>query len=311
MKISRTYDFVVTEDEKGSRADAFLASRITNLSRSALTGKDCEIYINGKEAKKSDRVKETDTVLLFYNAEVFDRVEPQDLPLDILYEDKDMLVINKAQGMVVHPGAGNISGTVVNALAYRYGESLIDEMADECDIARPGIVHRLDKDTSGVLVIALTASAHENLATQFQNREVRKSYRAICDGDFTLPRGTIECRMGRDSHNRKLFCPVQVGGKESKSEYTVLKGYKNFSEVEVRIFTGRTHQIRVHMKSIGHPVVGDNLYNNRYNRYPETSLMLHSHILEICHPVTGALLHFEAPIPERFEAFVSKFGVRK
>ncbi len=310
MKISRTYDFEVTEDEKGLRVDSFLASRITGLSRSALTGKDCEIYINGKEAKKSDKVREEDSVMLFYNAEVFDRVEPQNIPLEILYEDKDMLVINKAQGMVVHPGAGNISGTIVNALAYRYGDRLIEEMADECDISRPGIVHRLDKDTSGVLVIALTASAHEKLAAQFQNREVKKIYRAICDGDFTLPKGTIECRMGRDKNNRKLFCPVQIGGKESKSEYSVVNRYGNFSEVDVRIFTGRTHQIRVHMKSINHPVIGDVLYNKFFNRYPDSTLMLHSHILEINHPVTGERLLFEAPVPERFEAFVNKYGVK-
>ncbi|MCR5760773.1 MAG: RluA family pseudouridine synthase [Sphaerochaetaceae bacterium] len=309
MKISRSYEFSVKDEEKGLRVDAFLSSNISSLSRSALTGKDCEIYINGKEAKKSDKVKTSDAVMLFYNAEVFDHVEPQDLPLDILYEDKDMLVINKAQGMVVHPGAGNINGTVANALAYRYGEKLIDEMADECDIARPGIVHRLDKDTSGVLVIALTASAHENLAAQFQNREVRKVYRAICDGDFTLPKGTIECLMGRDKNNRKLFCPVQVGGKESKSEYSVLEHYRNFSVVDVRIFTGRTHQIRVHMKSINHPVVGDVLYNKAVNRYPDSTLMLHSHILEISHPVTGERMHFEAPVPERFEAFINKYGV--
>ncbi|MCR4676451.1 MAG: RluA family pseudouridine synthase [Sphaerochaetaceae bacterium] len=308
MKISRTYEFKVTEDYASNRVDSFLSSNIYDLSRSALTGPDCEIFINGKPSRKSDRVKENDTVMLFYNAEVFDHIEPQDLPLEVLYEDSSMLVINKAQGMVVHPGAGNINGTVVNALAYRYGEKLISEMADECDIARPGIVHRLDKDTSGVLVIALTAKAHENLAMQFQNREVSKRYTALCDGVFTLPSGTVEFMMGRDSCNRKLFSRVQSGGKLSKSEYRVIRQYGSFALTDVRIFTGRTHQIRVHMKSLSHPVIGDVLYNNRANRYPEATLMLHSHILEIYHPVTGVKMHFEAPVPQRFEDFIKRYG---
>ncbi len=300
MRIERSYSFTAPQETTKTRADSFLSSCIPDLSRSALTGELCEIYINGSPAKKSSVVRGGDIVELFYVADVFEKVEKQDIPLDIIYEDSSMLVINKAQGMVVHPGAGNPDGTVVNALAWRYGDSFIENMADECDIARPGIVHRLDKDTSGVLVIALTPRAHENLSSQFQNRETEKYYLAFCDGLFVQKTGKIECLLARDSHDRKLFAPNPVRGKTSLSTYEVLNQYEKAALVKVRIHTGRTHQIRVHMKSIGHPVIGDSLYNNRLSRFPGCTLMLHSYSLDIKHPVTGQKMHFEAPVPQRF-----------
>ena len=347
MRIERNYGFIVEESDTGSsgklRVDAFLASRITELSRSALTGDECQILINGKKAKKSDKVSVGDSVELSYAADVFEKVEPEDIPLDILYEDSDMLVINKAQGMVVHPGAGNTHGTVVNALAFRYGQSFIDEMADECDVSRPGIVHRLDKDTSGVMVIALNARAHASLSDQFQNREIEKYYYAFCDGIFQNHEDDIECMIARDRNDRKLFTAVReqreyiiqgglsakktaeienevyndpkyriggsldrIQGKYSKSHYEVVRQLPQAALVKVRIFTGRTHQIRVHMKYIGHPVIGDVMYNNRLSRFPGQPLMLHSAILEIAHPATGEMMHFEAPLPDRFRELEDK-----
>ena len=343
MRIEKNYELTVEESDltsKKLRIDAFLSSKIEGLSRSALTGDLCKMTINDKPAKKSDSVKLNDRVNLKYVADVFEKVEPQDIKLDILYEDSSMLVINKAQGMVVHPGAGNVDGTIVNALAYRYGQDFIDGMADECDISRPGIVHRLDKDTSGVMVIALNAHAHAALSAQFQNREIEKYYYAFCDGIFPKHEDDIECLLARDKVNRKLFVPVKekryiiqegvsakrkqeiidevyndpkykVGGtldtlnqgKYSKSHYEVVRQLPQAALVKVRIFTGRTHQIRVHMKSIGHPVIGDVMYNNKLSRFSGWPLMLHSAILEICHPVTGALMHFEAPLPKRFTDF--------
>ncbi len=344
MRIERNFDFTVQEsDLNGSqklRVDAFLASRVYELSRSALTGEDCQITINSKTAKKSDKVVPGDRVELVYVADVFQKVEPEDLPLDILYEDSDMLVINKAQGMVVHPGAGNTHGTVVNALAFRYGQSFIDEMSDECDVSRPGIVHRLDKDTSGVMVIALNARAHSRLSEQFQSREIEKYYYAYCDGIFQRHEEDIECMLARDKNDRKLFSPVRerreyiiqggltgknaeaiinevyndpkyrIGsgprnqeGKWSKSHYEVVRQLPQAALVKVRIFTGRTHQIRVHMKYVGHPVIGDVMYNNRLSRFPGQSLMLHSAVLHIAHPSTGEMMVFEAPLPQRFNDF--------
>ncbi|MBQ4280829.1 MAG: RluA family pseudouridine synthase [Spirochaetales bacterium] len=346
MRIERSYDLTVEEaDLSGAklRVDAFLAQRITELSRSALTGDECSILINGKKAKKSDKVALGDRVELSYVADVFEKVEPEDIELDVLYEDSDMLVINKAQGMVVHPGAGNTHGTIVNALAYRYGQDFIDQMADECDISRPGIVHRLDKDTSGVMVIALNPRAHAALSEQFQNREIEKYYYAFCDGIFQNHEDDIECMIARDRNDRKLFAPVReqreyiiqgglsakrtaeienevyndpkyriggsldrVQGKYSKSHYEVVRQLPQAALVKVRIFTGRTHQIRVHMKYIGHPVIGDVMYNSRLSRFPGEPLMLHSAILEIAHPTTGEMMRFEAPLPERFRVLEEK-----
>ncbi len=346
MRIERSYDLTVEEaDLSGAklRVDAFLAQRITELSRSALTGDECRILINGKKAKKSDKVALGDRVELSYVADVFEKVEPEDIELDVLYEDSDMLVINKAQGMVVHPGAGNTHGTIVNALAYRYGQDFIDQMADECDISRPGIVHRLDKDTSGVMVIALNPRAHAALSEQFQNREIEKYYYAFCDGIFQNHEDDIECMIARDRNDRKLFAPVReqreyiiqgglsakrtaeienevyndpkyriggsldrVQGKYSKSHYEVVRQLPQAALVKVRIFTGRTHQIRVHMKYIGHPVIGDVMYNSRLSRFPGEPLMLHSAILEIAHPTTGEMMRFEAPLPERFRVLEEK-----
>ena len=346
MRIERDYDFIVDGSEAKSklRVDAFLASKVQELSRSALTGDDCLITINDRRAKKSDKVQAGDRVELHYVADVFEKVEPEDIPLDILYEDQDMLVINKAQGMVVHPGAGNPNGTIVNALAFRYGQSFIEEMADECDISRPGIVHRLDKDTSGVMVIALNARAHASLSEQFQSHDIEKVYHAFCDGIFQKHEDDIECFLVRDRNDRKLFTAIkeqkeyiiQGGltgknaqaimnevyndpkyraggmfggrseGKYSKSHYEVIRQLPQAALVKVRIFTGRTHQIRVHMKYIGHPVIGDVMYNNRLSRFPGASLMLHSSILEIAHPTTGERMRFEAPLPQRFSDLEKK-----
>lgn len=346
MRIERSYDLTVEESDLSGgklRVDAFLAQQITELSRSALTGDECSILINGKKAKKSDKVALGDRVELSYVADVFEKVEPEDIALDVLYEDSDMLVINKAQGMVVHPGAGNTHGTIVNALAYRYGQDFIDQMADECDISRPGIVHRLDKDTSGVMVIALNPRAHAALSEQFQNREIEKYYYAFCDGIFQNHEDDIECMIARDRNDRKLFAPVReqreyiiqgglsakrtaeienevyndpkyriggsldrVQGKYSKSHYEVVRQLPQAALVKVRIFTGRTHQIRVHMKYIGHPVIGDVMYNSRLSRFPGEPLMLHSAILEIAHPTTGEMMRFEAPLPERFKVLEEK-----
>lgn len=345
MRLERDYDFVVDESTASkTRVDAFLASKVTELSRSALTGNDCLILINGKAAKKSDKVALGDSVSLHFVADVFEKVEAEDIPLDILYEDQDMLVINKAQGMVVHPGAGNPNGTIVNALAFRYGQSFIDEMADECDVSRPGIVHRLDKDTSGVMVIALNARAHTSLSEQFQSHDIEKIYYAFCDGIFQKHEDDIECLLARDKNDRKLFSPVQQqrnfiiqgglsakrtaeienevyndpkyrlgglsdrhqDGKYSKSHYQVVRQLPQAALVKVQIFTGRTHQIRVHMKYIGHPVIGDVMYNNRLSRFPGASLMLHSSVLEINHPTTGERMHFEAPLPGRFSDLEQK-----
>ena len=304
MTLTKDYVFTVEENISKIRVDKYLSSKIEDLSRSALSANDSEILINGVVSKKSDVVQSGDTVTLHHIAVLATTVEPEDIPLNIIYEDKDILVINKEQGLVVHPGAGNPSGTVVNALSYRYGESFIKEMMEECDITRPGLVHRLDKETSGVMVIALNARSLASLSAQFQNRETKKSYFALADGFFQEREGYIEGLIARDKYDRKKFCMSEIAGKESKSFYSVEKQFNGYALVRVRIFTGRTHQIRLHLKSIGHPVLGDDMYNRRPYRFGKCTLMLHSYSLEFQHPVSGERMKFTAPLPKRFNGFI-------
>lgn len=304
---TKNYIFTVEENNSSLRVDKFLSLSISGLSRSALSSDNSEIFINGVSAKKSDTVKTGDTVELHYAEDVFVSVEPENIPLQILYEDKDILVINKEQGRVVHPGAGNVRGTIVNALAYRYGEEFIKRLTDGADeeaLCRPGIVHRLDKDTSGVMVIALNPESLRILSAEFQDRETKKAYYALAEGVFTKREGFVEGLIARDSRDRKLFCMSGIYGKESKSHYYVEKQFDGYALVKVKIYTGRTHQIRVHLKSLGHPVLGDVLYNRRPARFGAESLMLHSYSLELNHPATGEKMKFIAPLPKRFDAFI-------
>ena len=263
------------------------------------------ISINGKRSKKSAKVKEGDSVHLEYDEEVFEGLEAESIPLDILYEDDDILVINKAQGMVVHPGAGVHNGTVANALLAMYGD---DFAASEDD--RPGIVHRLDKDTSGVMVIAKNPPSLAELQRQFAEHSTEKHYRAIVKGRFTLPHGVIETGIERDPKDRKKYRDVDdiSKGRYAKTSYDVLMDLDGYSLLDVRIYTGRTHQIRVHMKHIGHPILGDPIYGVVDPRMKDAVLMLHAYSIEITHPTTGERMHFEAALPERFSKIIDKLS---
>lgn len=274
------------------------------MPRSAFSLPDTRILVNGKEVKKSCRLKAGDSVEVFYVEECFEELEGEDIPLDVLYEDAEILVIDKPSGMVVHPGAGNFTGTVVNALIYRYGEDFATSEDDEANLLRPGIVHRLDKDTSGVLIIAKTARAHEALARQFAEHSNEKLYLAIVKGYFKEKSGTIESNICRSDKDRKLFMATsdRTRGKHAVTHYEVLRQWEGYAYVRVRIETGRTHQIRVHMQSIGHPVLGDVLYSSKDRRFDEVGLCLHAHSLTIDHPASGERMTFTAPVPERIRA---------
>ena len=256
-----------------------------------------EIILNGKKAKKSSKVAEGDSVSIEYDEEVFEGLEGEDIPLSVIYEDDSILVIDKPQAMVVHPGAGVHSGTVVNALISRYG----DDFAASDD-ERPGIVHRLDKDTSGVMIIARTSSALECLQKQFFNHEAEKHYKAIAKGSFPLTHAFIESNIERDPKDRRKFRATDRldRGKTARTEYTVERSFVSYSLLDVHLHTGRTHQIRVHLSSIGHPILGDPIYGTKDPRYPEATLMLHAYSLEINHPETGERMHFVSSLPERF-----------
>lgn len=290
--------------DAGKRLDHFLAGHLPQFSRSRLQSwvKAGRVFVGGRPARSS---------LLLKGGE-FIRVEPMDLPplearaepipLDILYEDQDLIAVNKPAGMVVHSGAGNYSGTLVNALLHRFGS-----LSTVAGTERPGIVHRLDRYTSGVLVVARTDVAHRALARQFAHRQVEKHYLALVHGVLKKDCGIVEKPISRDPIRRIKMTARTGRGREARSEYQVLKRFQRFSYVEVRIATGRTHQIRVHMSSIGHPVVGDRLYGapaTVEGMPPLGRYFLHAWRLRITSPATGNPLLFEAPLPAELEQWM-------
>ena len=303
MKKRREYSFVSAE--KG-RVDKVAASSLS-IPRTVFSLDTLEILINGKKGKKSSTVNEGDRVELSYDEEIFEGLESEDIPLDIIYEDDDILVINKAQGMTVHPGAGCPNGTLANALLGLYG----DDFSTSDDSTRPGIVHRLDRDTSGVMVIAKTREAHQNLSEQFSSHTNEKYYTAIAKGFFPRTAGTIDSRITRDKNNRKKFTVTEKKseGKDALTKYRVISQNMDYALLRVRIYTGRTHQIRVHLLSIGHPVLGDSVYSRRDGEYPDATLMLHASRIVFNHPRTGERMVFRSPLPERFLDIMKKEGL--
>ncbi len=300
-----SYSFISTEE---GRVDK-VASSSLSLPRTVFSLSSTLITVNGKSAKKSSSVKEGDRVEISYREEVFEGVEKEDIPLDILYEDDYILVINKAQGMTVHPAAGNNSGTLVNALLNLYG----DDFSTSDDSLRPGIVHRLDKDTSGVMVVAKTREAHKALSEEFSSHTNEKYYLCVAKGFFTESEGYIDSRITRDKRDRKKFTTTnnKSEGKDALTKYRVLSENMNYSFLRVRIYTGRTHQIRVHLASINHPVLGDPIYSRRDAKYKDITLMLHAERIVFNHPITGERMVFRSPLPARFISFLSSEGLER
>ena len=306
MILKKDYSFVVPPQSDGIRVDKFLSSVINGLTRSAFLTGDSEILIDGSVARKSTKIKTGQVVELKYSADVFSGIIPQDIALNIVYEDDCILVIDKAQGMVVHPGSGVNQGTLVNALAFRYGNDFINRFL-QSDIARPGIVHRLDKETSGLMVVALTQDSLSSLSSQFSNKETEKHYYALSEGFFTRKKGRIEGYITRNTRDRKSFVLTQSSGKYSCTDYEVESQYDKAALVRLNLYTGRTHQIRVHLKSINHSIIGDTVYGGKLFRDPGISLMLHSSFLAFNHPLTGKRMSFSLPIPPRFTFFINNY----
>ncbi len=274
------------------------AASLGGVRRSIFSRPDTEIHLNGKKARKSTIVKEGDEIEIKYSEDVFEGLSEEDIPLDVLYEDDDILIIDKAPGMTVHPGAGVMSGTLANALLFRYGKDFLTDMDD----LRPGIVHRLDKDTSGVMVIAKNDNSLSVLSDEFKEHKTEKYYAAIARGVFKDEHGIIDKNITRQQRDRKKFTVSESRGKNARSEYFVIRQFKSFALVKIRIYTGRTHQIRVHLKSIGHEVVGDGIYSSDRTN----PLMLHSYSLSLYHPRTGEKMTFTSSLPERFKAFLAE-----
>ena len=294
--------------DTGKRFDAYLAQEL-ELSRAFAKQliEEAHVVVNERPVKPNYRLKEGDQIRVELTAQEELRAVPEDIPLDILYEDKDIIVINKPRGMVVHPAPGNPAGTLVNALLYHCR----GELSGINGVIRPGIVHRLDKDTSGVMVATKTDEAHHGLAAQIKAHTAHRTYWALVHGNIVEDRGIVDAPLGRHPKDRIKMAVVAKGGREALTHFHVLKRYGDLTWVECKLETGRTHQIRVHMAYIQHPVVNDPLYGYKKDHFPIEGQALHSHSLDLVHPVTGENMHFEAPAPADFLACLERAAQRK
>jgi len=293
----------------GMRLDRYIAENLGLLSRSQIKARELKAAVNGKETKLSRMIKNGDTLDVSWNEAEPLTIIPENIPLDIVYEDERAVVLNKPQGMVVHPGAGNRRGTVANALYFRKRErNKLAETEGPYPGVRPGIVHRLDKDTSGVMIAAYDDEALAFLAEQFKSRTATKTYIAMVSGIPTEKKGRIETYMARDPKDRKRFT-VSGKGKLAITRYAVIKTWQKHSLILLRPKTGRTHQLRVHLRYLGHPIVGDPLYGSADPMFPQASLMLHAKSLAIILPGEDTKRVFKAPLPERFTAMIRLLSV--
>ncbi len=292
------YRLTVDELYEGYRLDKYLAEAIPELSRSYLQKviKENKVQAGERALRGSSRVSEGEEICLQVPEATVPQIEPERIPLDILYEDGDVILLNKPKNMVVHPAPGHYSGTLVNGLLYHCRDTL----SGINGVLRPGIVHRIDKDTTGVLVVCKNDRAHSSLAEQLKNHSITRSYRAIVHGVIREEEGTVDAPLGRSSSDRKKMAVVKTGGKPAVTHYQVLERFAGYTYVECRLETGRTHQIRVHMTSIGHALLGDTVYGNLKSPFHLEGQTLHAMTLGFLHPSTGEYLQVEAPLPEYF-----------
>lgn len=298
----------VTENDINKRLDTYASSLDVNLSRTMIKKliKQNLISVNNKIQKESYRMKLNDEVSISIEEAKESKIEAQDIPLDIVYEDNDIIVVNKPKGMVVHPGNGNPNNTLVNAIL-AYSKDSLSGIGGEI---RPGIVHRLDKDTSGLLIVAKNDQAHIKMSDEIKKHEVTKIYTALVKGIIQEDEATIDMPIARSRQDRKKMA-VDKDGKNAVTHIKVIKRYNKYTLLKIKIDTGRTHQIRVHMSQIGHPVVGDEVYSNGKNEFNVKGQMLHSTILEFKHPITEKQMHLEAKIPEYFQEILDKLEKEK
>lgn len=293
---------IITENEAGMRADVALAQLLeitrSNMQKLLEEGR----AVRGQKVIKSNyRVKAGEEILVNLPEPQPLDVQPEDIPLDIIYEDDDVVVVNKARGMVVHPAAGNYNGTLVNALLYH-----CKNLSGINGVIRPGIVHRLDKDTSGIMICAKNDSAHLSLSEQIQSKTAQRTYLAVVRGNVKNDSGIIETQIARDKNDRKKMAVVTEGGRQAITEYEVAERFGKYTVVKCRLKTGRTHQIRVHMEYLGYPLVGDPKYSPMKTPFAINGQALHSLTLSFTHPRTGERLIFEAPLPEDMKKILTR-----
>ena len=294
---------VVDEINKGKRLDSYISDNMDKISRSFAQKliENQQVTINGKNEKASYKVCAGDNIQVDVPEAQGTKLKAQDIPVDVVYEDKDIIVVNKPKGMVVHPANGNPDGTLVNAIMAICKDSLSGIGGE----IRPGIVHRLDKDTSGLLIVAKNDKAHVNMSEQIKNHEVKKTYIALVRGVVKENEATIDMPIGRSTSDRKKMAVIKTG-RNAVTHIKVLKRYNKYTLLQVNIETGRTHQIRVHLSHIGYPIVGDYTYSNGKNEFGVVGQCLHAKCLEFKHPITGTEMKLEAPLPKYFEEIIQK-----
>ena len=299
-------EIILECEENNARIDTWLAGKLEEYSRSYIQ-KLCQegnIKVNGHQAKSNYKLKTGDQVSAMIPEAEMLQVEAEEIPLDIVYEDEHIIVINKPKGMVVHPAAGNYSGTLVNALMKHCGDSL----SDINGVIRPGIVHRIDKDTSGLLVVAKNNHAHEFLSKKLKTHDIKREYIALVEGIIYENYGKIDAPIGRHPVERKKMSVNTKIGRNAVTHFSVLERFPTATYLELKLETGRTHQIRVHMAYINHPIIGDEVYGRKKQRFDTQGQVLHARRLSFEHPATGELMEFETPVPEYFTRLLEELS---
>ena len=293
----------IVDLDSALRVDKYLNNVQDELSRSFIQQliDEGKILINGNICKSNTKVKNGDTITIMDFELVSIDAKPENIPLDIIYEDHDIIVINKPKGMVVHPSVGNYEHTLVNALLYH-----CHDLSGINGKIRPGIVHRIDKDTTGCIVACKNDKAHEAIALQLANKTCHREYIALVEGNIEHNSGTIDAPIGRDTKDRKKMTVTEINSKEAITHFDVIERFKNYTLIKCKLETGRTHQIRVHMQFIGHPIVGDPVYGRRKTLKDTQGQVLHAYKLELIHPTTDQKMSFEAPLPTYFQELLAK-----
>jgi len=297
------YKLVITEESEQIRVDLALSFFIEGKSRSYIQKviKDGNVTVNGEIVKPSYILSLDDEVVCNIPDAEIPEIKPEDIPLDIVYEDSDVIIVNKPKDMVVHPAAGHYTGTLVNAIMYQ-----CHDLSGINGVMRPGIVHRIDKDTTGLLIICKNDKCHNCIADQLKEHSSNRIYHAICHGVLKDDIGTVTGSIGRHPDDRKKMAINEKNGKHAVTHYKVLERFKNATYVQLKLETGRTHQIRVHMASIGHPLLGDNLYGHKNDAYLKYGQLLHAKSIGFVHPTSGEYVEFDSQVPPYFENILNK-----
>lgn len=299
---------ILVGEEADERVDSYIAKELEEVSRSYIQKiiKDGMVTINGEKVKTKYKVNQGDKIVIKMPEPKELEVKVENIPINIVYEDDDIAIVNKPQGMVVHPAPGNYSGTLVNALLYH-----LENLSSINGVIRPGIVHRIDKDTSGLLMIAKTNLAHLGLSEQLKEHTITRKYYALVDENIKEEKGTIKAPIGRHPVDRKKMTVVEKNGRDAVTHFKVLERFKEYTLIEAQLETGRTHQIRVHMSYIKHPLVGDPLYGSKKQKFNLKGQLLHAKVIGFIHPRTGEYLEFESSLPEHFAKILNALRSKK